>query len=176
MKKIFTSLFVLIIAAIPALSQNQYEVLPDKTEGKIYKGIISRDLLEKDTSFKWYANGLAGYHPNEEAIAALRKNKDSIEFITFMGTWCEDSHFIIPKFFYLLDATGISPDKVSLISVDRSKKTLSHLSEAMGIINVPTIIVMKNGKELGRVVEYGHSGFFDKDLAGIINADNSATR
>lgn len=169
MKKIFTPLLILLAWAIPALSQNQYEVLPDKNEGKIYKGIISRDLLEKDTSFKWYANGLAGYHPNEDAIAALKKNKDSIQFITFMGTWCEDSHFVIPKFFYLLDVAGFPAERVSLIGVDRSKKTLSHLTEAMGIINVPTIIVMKNGKEVGRVVEYGHSGFFDKDLAEIID-------
>jgi thioredoxin-like negative regulator of GroEL len=42
------------------------------------------------------------------------------------------------------------------------------LSEAFGITNVPTIIVMKNGKEVGRVVEYGHTGLFDKDLAEIL--------
>jgi thiol-disulfide isomerase/thioredoxin len=176
MRKIFIPLFLLLVTAIPALSQNQYEVLPDQTEGKLYKGIISRDLLEKDTSFKWYANGLAGYHVNTDAVDALKKNRDSIQFITFMGTWCEDSHFVIPKFFYLLDAAGFPGDRVSLIGVDRGKKTLSHLTEAMGIINVPTIIVMKNGKELGRVVEYGKSGIFDKDLAEIINSTGSTTR
>ncbi|MDP4264959.1 MAG: thioredoxin family protein [Bacteroidota bacterium] len=176
MKKIFTPLFLLLITAIPALSQNQYEVLPDKDEGKIYKGIISRDLLEKDTSFKWYGNGLAGYNPNAEAIEALKKNRDTIQFITFMGTWCEDSHFVIPKFFHLLDLAGFPQERVSLIGVDRSKKTLSHLTEAMGIINVPTIMVMKNGKEIGRVVEYGHSGLFDKDLAEIINSAGNTIR
>jgi hypothetical protein len=35
---------------------------------------------------------------------------------------------------------------------------------------VPTIIVYKNGKELGRVVEYGKYGVFDKELAEIINS------
>jgi hypothetical protein len=28
---------------------------------------------------------------------------------------------------------------------------------------------MRNGKELGRVVEYGHTGLFDKDLAEILS-------
>ena len=46
-------------------------------------------------------------------------------------------------------------DRVTLIGVDREKKTLSHLSEALNVTNVPTIIVLKNGKEMGRVVEYG---------------------
>jgi thiol-disulfide isomerase/thioredoxin len=87
-----------------------------------------------------------------------------------MGTWCEDSHYIIPKFYTLTDAAGFSNDRITLIGVDRSKKTLSHLTEALNIKNVPTIMVMKNGKEIGRVVEYGKYGMFDKELAEIINS------
>jgi hypothetical protein len=33
---------------------------------------------------------------------------------------------------------------------------------------VPTIIVMKSGKEIGRVVEYGKSGEWDKELLELI--------
>jgi thiol-disulfide isomerase/thioredoxin len=87
-----------------------------------------------------------------------------------MGTWCEDSHYIIPKFYSLLDAAGFSTNQVTLIGVDRQKKTFSHLAEALNITNVPTIIVMKNGKELGRVVEFGKYGLFDKELGEIIGS------
>jgi hypothetical protein len=52
--------------------------------------------------------------------------------------------------------------------VDRSKKTIQHLSETFHIINVPTIIVLKDGKEVGRIIEYGKSGMFDKDLGEVI--------
>jgi hypothetical protein len=44
------------------------------------------------------------------------------------------------------------------------------LSEALGVVNVPTIIVMKEGKEIGRVVEYGKTGVWDKELGEIISA------
>jgi thiol-disulfide isomerase/thioredoxin len=176
MKKFFIAVVILFVVAAPVLSQNQYEVLPDNNGGKILKGIISRQLLENDTSFKWYATNLKGYSPNADAITALRKYSDSIQLIIFLGTWCEDSHYIIPKLFGLLDAAGFSKDKVSLIGADRNKKTLSHLAEAMGIINVPTIIVMKNGKELGRVVEYGKYGMFDKELGEIINSISVTSR
>jgi thiol-disulfide isomerase/thioredoxin len=170
MQKFFIPVLILFITTVPAFSQNQYEVIPDTDGGKIFKGIISREVLEKDSTFKWYANGLLGYSPNAAAIAALKKYSDSIQLVVFMGTWCEDSHFIIPKFYYLLDATGFSGNKVSLIGVDRNKKSLSHLTEALDIVNVPTIIVMKKGKEIGRVVEYGKTGLFDKELGEIISS------
>jgi hypothetical protein len=35
---------------------------------------------------------------------------------------------------------------------------------------VPTIMIMKDGKELGRVVEYGKYGMFDKEMGDIIMA------
>jgi hypothetical protein len=56
-----------------------------------------------------------------------------------------------------------------VIGVDRNKKTISHLTEAFNVINVPTVIVMKDGKELGRVVEYGRYGMVENDLADIVD-------
>jgi len=151
-------------------AQNQYQILTERPNEKSFVGIISREALTGDTSFRWYANALKGYKPNTEAIAGLKKNTDSIQLLTFMGTWCEDSHFIIPKLFALLDSAGFSANSFTLIGVNREKKTLGHLAEALGITNVPTILVMKKGKEMGRVVEYGKSGMFDKDLGEILKA------
>jgi thiol-disulfide isomerase/thioredoxin len=170
MKRIFFTAFTaMLLTACTAYSQNQFETSKDHDGGKIFKGLISRDILEKDTSFKWYAENRKAFTPDKNAVAALKQNKDSIQLVVFMGTWCEDSHFVIPRFFSLLDAAGYPSDKITLIGVDRNKKTLDNLSEALQITNVPTIIVMKKGKETGRVIEYGKSGLFDKDLGQVIN-------
>jgi thiol-disulfide isomerase/thioredoxin len=171
MKRSAVIAFILFFS-LPVLAQNQFEVLVEKPNEKTFKGIISKDVLLADTSFKWYGDNLKGYTPNAAAVSGLRKQKDSIQILTFMGTWCEDSQFIIPKMYSLLDAAGFSYDRVTLIGVDRKKKTLSHLSEALNVTNVPTIIVLKNGKEVGRVVEYGKYGLFDKELGEIINSLN----
>ena len=166
--------FVLIfIAAKAVFAQNQFEILSEKPGEKTFKGIISREVLLSDTSFRWYQESLKGYIPNAIAVSGLKKQADSIQLLTFMGTWCEDSQFIIPKFFALLDAAGFPAERVTLIGVDRKKKTLSHLCEALNIKNVPTIIVLKNGKEVGRVVEYGKYGLFDKELGEIIGSINT---
>ena len=170
MKKILILIIASILVYGSVFAQMQAEISKDQKNGsKILKGIITRQDLEKDTAFAWYAENLKGYHPQTAAVAALQKNPN-IEFIVFMGTWCDDSHFIVPKFFSLLDSASFSQDKVSMFGVDRSKKTLRHFAEAMGITNVPTIIVMNKGKEVGRVVEYGKYGLFDKELAEIMNA------
>ncbi|MBS1920045.1 MAG: thioredoxin family protein [Bacteroidetes bacterium] len=174
MKKLILFIGLSFIAWASAFSQNQYVVFSERPNEKTYKGIISREVLLNDTSFKWYAENLENYTPNNSAVEELKKNKDSVELLVFIGTWCDDSHFIIPKFYALLDAAGFPQHRVTLIGVDRNKKTFSHLCEALNIVDVPTIIAYKKGKELGRVVEYGTYGLFDKELGEIIHKATAA--
>jgi thiol-disulfide isomerase/thioredoxin len=158
-----------LLFGMVSFAQTQYEVTHDGQD-KILKGIISRDLITSDTSFKWYKQNLAGYTPNEQATNALKAGSSTFELIIFGGTWCIDTKYILPKLYAITDAAVFPQDRITLIGVDRNKKTLSHLAEALGIINVPTIIVMKDGKEVGRVVEYGKTGVWDKELAEILKA------
>jgi thiol-disulfide isomerase/thioredoxin len=164
----FTVIIVLVLHTI-IFAQNQFQVFSERPGEKTFKGIISREALIADTSFAWITKS-PNFVADKNAIEGFKKNKDSIQLLVFMGTWCEDSQDIIPKLYSLTDAAGFSQDRITLIGVDRQKKTLSHLTEAMGITNVPTIIVMKNGKEAGRVVEYGKYGIFDRELGEIINS------
>jgi thiol-disulfide isomerase/thioredoxin len=170
MKKLYLFILSVLYGGSLLFSQSQFEVLPDRDGSKMLKGIISRDILEKDTAFnKWFFENQKGFTPQEAAVTGLKQYADSVQLLVFMGTWCEDSHFVIPRFFSLLDKAGFSKDRVTLIGVDRDKKTSSHLAEALGITNVPTIIVLKKGKEMGRVIEYGHDGLFDKELGTILS-------
>lgn len=163
----------LLIAAIVLTAQmamSQTEVSRDAEGNKVLKGFVTKQELATDSTFKWFAENQQGYIPDQNALKALRANKDSINILAFGGTWCGDTKFILPKFFVLADAAGLSQDRITLLGVDHNKKTIQHLSEAFNIENVPTIIVLKNGKEIGRVVEYGHSGMFDKDLGEILGS------
>ena len=167
MRKFLLSTLTFLLLGGPAFNQS-FETLEERKGEKTLKGIISRSNIESDSSFPWYASNLKGYTPNSLALDALQLYKDSIQIIAFMGTWCEDSHTIIPKFFSLTDRVGFAANRVTLIGVDRNKKTLSNLADALDIKNVPTLMVMKNGKEVGRVVEYGKYGMWDKELGEII--------
>jgi thiol-disulfide isomerase/thioredoxin len=166
----------LIVIAIVLFSVQvavaQTEISHDASGNKILKGFITKQELATDTAFTWFAQNQQGYTPDPKALQLLKANRDSLNIIAFGGTWCGDTKYILPKFFVLADAAGLPQEKITLLGVDHSKKTIQHLSEAFGITNVPTIIVMKNGKEIGRVVEYGHTGLFDKDLAELLSKNN----
>lgn len=154
----------------PVIAQTGFETSPDTKhpELKVMRGSISKQVLINDTSFTWYAANQKYYYPDSALINTF-KNNSNLYFIVFGGTWCEDTQVIIPKFFKLQEMSGLPEDHIAIFGVNREYKSLGYVAEAMAVKNVPTIIVMKDGKELGRVVEYGKTGMWDKELAEIIN-------
>ena len=165
-KLIFTTVSFFLFSSVYAQAP---EVSRDNEGVKVLKGFVTKQELANDTAFKWFGENQKGYTPYTTALQALKTNKDSVSFLVFGGTWCHDTQFILPRFYSLTEAAGFEQNKITLLGVDRSKKTIQHLSEAFNILNVPTIIVLKDGKEIGRVVEYGKTGMFDKELGEIIS-------
>ncbi len=160
-------LVALLFSTASVWAQQQFEVTKEPDGTRVLIGLISKGDVAADSLFAFGAQQ-KGYTPNALAVGALKKYGSGIELVAFAGTWCEDTKYILPKFYSLLDAASFSSDKITLIGVDRNKKTLGHLAEAFDVINVPTFIVMKDGKELGRVVEYGKYGMWDKELGEVI--------
>ena len=144
-----------------------YETIMDGTT-KIERGLLKRSDIESDTSFKWFQQNYNLGTADASAIDAFQKNRDSFKIVVFFGTWCEDSQNLVPAFYRLVDKSGYNNDNITLVGVDRSKTTLDDLNQAFHITRVPTFIVMKDGKEAGRVVEYGKSGRMDKELGEIV--------
>ncbi len=170
--KFFTTLLVAILFITSAYSQAQYEILKDEKHPAefILKGIINKYLVQNDTAYsKWYGSSFNIYKPDTATLSAFEKAKGKVQFVVFGGTWCEDTQFVLPKFFKLQEMSGVDDNKITFFGVNRAKKSLASITDAFNIINVPTIIIMKDGKEAGRVVEYGKTGKWDKELADILN-------
>ncbi|RYY88760.1 MAG: thioredoxin [Chitinophagaceae bacterium] len=166
MKKLFFAFCLL--AATSAFAQEP-EVSRDLENGsKVLKGFISVETLATDTAFAWYGSGLKSFTPNAEALAALRTHRDSVYILAFGGTWCDDTKQVLPKMMATFQAAGIPADHITLLGVDRQKKTLQNLSEAFGITNVPTFIILRKGKEAGRIVEYGTTGMPEREIGKIV--------
>jgi hypothetical protein len=70
-----------------------------------------------------------------------------------------------------MDAAGIGGDQLEFVAVDRQKHALNHLPEEMHLAHTPTFIVLKGGKEVGRVVEWGKNGQWETELAGIVSTN-----
>jgi thiol-disulfide isomerase/thioredoxin len=167
MKTLFTIALVSLSYLVHA---QQYEISQDTKhpEIKVLRGIINKYLVQNDTAFQWYNTNQKFYGPDSNTLNAMERTRGKLQFVLFGGTWCEDTQFILPQFFKLQEMSGVPDSVITFFGVNRAKKSLSHITEAFGITNVPTIIVMKDGKEMGRVVEYGKTGKWDKELAEII--------
>jgi thiol-disulfide isomerase/thioredoxin len=162
----------ILIAVFAVVANNAHAQTPytytKEAETVILNGIITKYILQNDPSFTWYAPSQAGYTPDAGAIKAMEAAKNNVQYILFGGTWCSDTQFILPKFFKLQELSGTPDRNISFFAMNREKKTLGNVGDAFKITNVPTIIVMRNGKEIGRVVEYGSTGNWDKELADIL--------
>ncbi len=144
-----------------------YITVPDDHK-KIISGKINRSILESDTAFAWFKENMQWGEADASAIEAIKKNSTKFSLVVVMGTWCHDSNNLIPKLYRLLDKSGFPESKVLLIAVDRNKKAYKNLQATYNITNTPTFIVMQHGKEVGRVTEYGKTGFMEKELGEII--------
>ena len=167
-----TILAACILAAYTqfAIAQTPYTSTPDERNASVHilNGTISKYILQNDPQFTWYGKSQDVYTPAVNVVNALEAAKSDYQLVIFGGTWCEDTQFILPKFFKLQETSGFPDNHISFFAVNRAKQTLGNLASAFRITNVPTIIVMKEGKEVGRVVEYGKSGKWDEELAALL--------
>jgi len=147
-----------------------FEVLKDRDGSKMLKGILFKEQITQDTSFPWYAQNVKLTKPNTDAVTAIATKADKISIVIFGGTWCEDTHQLLPKYLSLLQAAQFPDDRLTLIAVDRAKTTVANLHKVFNVTNVPTCIVLKDGKEVGRIVEFGKTTFVDKELGEMVAA------
>ncbi len=126
--------------------------------------------LEKPPYSDWYTESYKAYEPNAEVMERLGKHVDGTEYILFLGTWCEDSQREVPGMIKILDRLGVSRKRLELIGVDEReeqyKKSPGGETETFKVDLVPTLIVRKEGSELGRIVELPW-GTLEEDLLEI---------
>jgi thiol-disulfide isomerase/thioredoxin len=170
MRYLFVAAVLAVLASCTPKAQVQKPnyTVTEKNGEKILNGYINRSIVENDTAFKWFKDNMKWGQADANAIEAFSKNKDKFSMIVFGGTWCHDTQNLWPVFYRLVDKSGYPENKITLIGVDRAKTTIEDLHKKWNIVNVPTFIVIHDGKEIGRVVEYGKYGQIDKELGEIV--------
>ena len=162
-------LFCLILfASLSAAAQPCVEVSKTPEGKKMLVGFITRAMIFQDTAFREFAENGKWFTPQAADVDALKAKVDSVHFIVIFGTWCHDSQNLIPQFYKWIDAAEFPERRITIIAVDKQKKAQGNFSQAFGIKSTPTFIVMRNGLEAGRVIEYGKSGNMVAELAELV--------
>ncbi len=121
----------------------------EEAEEEPLRGICSRDSLENN----WPDFQAGFYDLSHGAIQFLKNWRDPIRIEVFFGTWCSDSKREVPRFFQIIDEIQNPAFSYELFGLDRSKRDKEGRAEKYHIERVPTFIFLKNGMEIGRIVE-----------------------
>lgn len=165
-KNFILSIFLVIAFQINA---QDFKITTDEKNGEPLilgycpAGIII-DSLFKDTWATEYNN----YQPDFETLDSLEgKLKEVTIKIVFRST-CSDSREQLPRLFKILNELNYDVNSITIIGVNREKQGLSNEAEGLEIEFVPTIILYKNGNEIGRIVETPVESL-EKDLLKILS-------
>lgn len=100
----------------------------------------------------------------QEAIA----QHSGLSIKVFFGTWCSDSQREVPQLLSLIQPIDSRLLPVEMIALDRSKVDDEKQTEHYQVQRIPSIIVLQNGKEIGRITETVTVSVAD-DLRAIID-------
>jgi thiol-disulfide isomerase/thioredoxin len=148
-----------------------------KNDGKMLLGTQTLDQFQKEPYDSWYKPEYDGYAFDADAIAELKKQKINTYSITvFLGTWCPDSHREFPRFIKILEDLKYPMNKLTIIAVNRKKEAPNGEEGKYNIQKVPTFIISKYGKEVGRIIESPKSGWLERDLLEILKKDDTSLK
>jgi thiol-disulfide isomerase/thioredoxin len=158
----------IVLSGCATVQKTNY-VTEEKSNEKYLKGIINKSILDADSNYIWLSRDMKYTKANEAAVATFKQQKSKFKLVVFGGTWCEDTHNLLPKFYKLIEKSEYPEKNILLIAVDKNKQTINDLHNKYNVKQVPTFIVMQGDKEIGRVVEYGKYNDIEKELAEIVS-------
>lgn len=162
----------MIAGSNPLWSQNQSGFETVKSENKdevIYKGPCTFEDIAEVKIFDLEKKA-GQYKADPQKIEVLADKLGDYQMVIFLGTWCEDSHRLIPELYRVLKDTDYPMEELQLYALDRQKHGKDGEEKAYGITNVPTIILLKDGAEKGRITETVAKSI-ESDLLQIIEKE-----
>jgi len=165
--KILTLLAAALTISLSAAAQSDYDVSKDKEGATVWKGECTFADMEGETAFSWLKKGADAYTPDKDALLYLRRNLQGYDLVVLMGTWCSDTQDLLPKLQKTLQMTAYPLTQLKMYGVDREKQAKYVEHQLYNLDRVPTIILVKNHTEVGRIVESA-PGSIEKALAAMI--------
>lgn len=105
--------------------------------------------------------------PDAGAAAALLEAPPA-ELTIYLGTWCSDSRRELTRFWRALDDLPVAPPlTIRYVAVDRAKREPRDQVDGVDLLYVPTFIVAREGREIGRIIEEAPVGI-EIDLLDLL--------
>jgi hypothetical protein len=112
---------------------------------------------------------MESYQPDLNVVAAIKAIQPDTTITVALATWCSDSKQHVPRLLKALDAAGNRRLLIMLIGIARKLSEPVEAIKRFNIVRVPTVIVERDGVEIGRIVENPKAKTMEEDLAAILN-------
>lgn len=133
----------------------------------VLTGEVTREQIEESVP-DWVAEEVSA-QPDPAAAQALAAVPPGAEVTVYLGTWCGDSKRELPRLWRALDGTGgAAPIAFRYVAVARDKKEPASLTAGADLRYVPTFVVERDGREVGRIVEESPHGV-ERDLLALLD-------
>ena len=153
MPSIMMGVTILLMILVNGCSSVRQAPASTREEGeKIMIGKIAEGELFK--LYPVFQEHAARYVPDQAMVEKLRMINKQTEILMFLGTWCPDSISEAPKFIKVYDAVKNPNLSLQLYGVDRAKQDGLGLTKKYDVKKIPAIIFLRDGRELGRIIEY----------------------
>ncbi|UJR86358.1 Hypothetical protein I5071_84520 [Sandaracinus amylolyticus] len=128
-------------------------------------GTTSRAEIE--AALPAWRDAIVSADVEDDTARALASVPPGAEVDVYLGTWCGDSRREITRLFRALElAPEPRPFTLSFVGVDRAKHA-PELPADLGLRFVPTIVVRRDGVEVGRIVESAPRGI-ERELLDLL--------
>jgi thioredoxin 1 len=114
-----------------------------------YGAISADNLLQHYPDF---AAEYAAYTATAADIARMQ-TLSNVSLLVLFGSWCHDSEREVPRLLKLLTQSAVALDSLQLQAVNRQKQDPDGMAQRYQLRYTPTIIVLRDGSEIGRIVE-----------------------
>ncbi len=124
----------------------------------------------------WFRPEHARYAPDAGVLRELRDaGRGGATLEIFFGTWCGDSRREVPRLVRLLEELDWPAEAWTLIGVDDAdgdlKRSPGREEAGLEIWRVPTVVVRRDGREIGRLVEHPALSL-ERDLLAILRGED----
>ena len=145
-------LFITNLFFLTSLSSQSYI---DKKGKQQLWGKVNIEELTKGDFKEWYDKNLEDFETNlTKKDGKLFKE---VKVKVFIGTWCGDTKYLLPKFVKCWESMGLDMEDLDIIALHREDKLYKqgpdNETAGLNIHRVPTFIFEKDGEEMGRIVE-----------------------
>ena len=167
-KNIF--IILLIVSFTNAYSQEFNTIVFDeKANQEILIDYCNIEGFTTGTFNDWFQLEYDSYTTDNEILDQINFDSlENLEITIVLGTWCSDSRREFPRFYKILEKINFPFENLTIIAVNRNKEAFNTNVDAFNIQLVPTFIFIKDGKEIGRIIETPEISL-EKDLKKILS-------